>query len=151
MQREQVVRAFVDLPATGRFGRADKAPPALATGRGVLQWIRNGVPAERYDGEMKDGLYEGRGLINYGNGTRYDGDFRAGEREGRGTFVWSNGNRYIGDFRAGLVASFIGAVPAVLVGGVGTLLTVLLCIRLFPELYRVESFHSQQESGRKER
>jgi MFS family permease len=47
----------------------------------------------------------------------------------------------IGDFRAGLVAHFIGAVPAVLVGGVGTLLTVLLCIRLFPELYRVEGFH----------
>jgi MFS family permease len=49
----------------------------------------------------------------------------------------------IGDFRAGLVAHFIGAVPAVLVGGVGTLLTVLLCIRLFPELYRVERFHSK--------
>lgn len=50
----------------------------------------------------------------------------------------------IGDFRAGLVASVIGAVPAVLVGGVGTLLTVALCIRLFPELYRVESFHHKR-------
>jgi MFS family permease len=47
----------------------------------------------------------------------------------------------IGDFRAGLVANFIGAVPAVLVGGVGTLMVVLLCMRWFPELYRVESFH----------
>jgi MFS family permease len=46
----------------------------------------------------------------------------------------------LGDFRAGAVAAFIGAVPAVLVGGVGALLTVLLCIRLFPELYRMESF-----------
>jgi hypothetical protein len=49
----------------------------------------------------------------------------------------------IGDFRAGTVASFIGAVPAVLVGGIGTLLTVLLCIRAFPELYRVEGFHNK--------
>jgi MFS family permease len=49
----------------------------------------------------------------------------------------------IGDFRAGVVAHFFGAVPAVLIGGVGTLLTVLLCIRLFPELYRVERFHSK--------
>jgi MFS family permease len=50
----------------------------------------------------------------------------------------------IGDFRAGLVASFIGAVPAVLLGGIGTLMVVALCIRLFPELYRVESFHSKK-------
>ena len=38
----------------------------------------------------------------------------------------------IGDFRAGVVANFIGAVPAVLVGGIGTLLVVLLCIRAVP-------------------
>jgi MFS family permease len=50
----------------------------------------------------------------------------------------------IGDFRAGVVASFIGAVPAVLVGGIGTLMVVLLCIRLFPELYRVEGFHQKK-------
>src|SRR5262245_51086594 len=49
----------------------------------------------------------------------------------------------IGDFRAGLVANFIGAVPAVLVGGVGTLMVVLLCMRWFPELYRVEGFHNK--------
>jgi hypothetical protein len=46
----------------------------------------------------------------------------------------------LGDFRAGAVAAWIGAVPAVLVGGVGALLTVLLCVRLFPELYRLETF-----------
>jgi MFS family permease len=50
----------------------------------------------------------------------------------------------IGDFRAGAVASLIGATPAVLVGGIGTLLVVLLCLRLFPELYRVESFHDKR-------
>jgi MFS family permease len=49
----------------------------------------------------------------------------------------------IGDFRAGIVAHFIGAVPAVLLGGIGTLITVLLCIRLFPELYRVERFYGK--------
>jgi MFS family permease len=50
----------------------------------------------------------------------------------------------IGDFRAGAVANFIGATPAVLVGGIGTLLVVLLCMRLFPELYRVETFHDKR-------
>ena len=48
----------------------------------------------------------------------------------------------LGDFRAGMAAALISAIPAVLVGGIGTLLTVLLCIRMFPELYRVEGFHT---------
>jgi hypothetical protein len=50
----------------------------------------------------------------------------------------------LGDFRAGAMAALIGATSAVLVGGVGALLTVLLCIRLFPELYRLEGFHSKR-------
>jgi MFS family permease len=50
----------------------------------------------------------------------------------------------IGDFRAGVVAALIGVVPAVLLGGIGTLITVLVCIRMFPELYRVNSFHDER-------
>ncbi len=46
----------------------------------------------------------------------------------------------LGDFRAGAVAAWVGAGPAVLAGGVGALMIVLLCMRLFPELYRMESF-----------
>ena len=53
----------------------------------------------------------------------------------------------LGDFRAGMAAALIGAIPAVLVGGIGTLLTVLLCIRIFPELYAIEGFHTVRKSG----
>ncbi|MBM3527837.1 MAG: MFS transporter [Alphaproteobacteria bacterium] len=45
----------------------------------------------------------------------------------------------LGDFRAGLMASWIGTIPAVLVGGVGTLLVVLIGRKAFSELYNVES------------
>jgi MFS family permease len=48
----------------------------------------------------------------------------------------------LGDFRAGAMAAFIGAVPAVLVGGVCALLVTLTWIKLFPELYRVQSFRT---------
>jgi MFS family permease len=44
----------------------------------------------------------------------------------------------LGEFRAGAMASWIGAVPAVLVGGVGTLIVTLLWTRLFPELWRAD-------------
>jgi MFS family permease len=46
----------------------------------------------------------------------------------------------LGDFRAGLVAAWLGAVPAVLIGGVGALLVVLACWRVFPDLARVDCF-----------
>jgi MFS family permease len=46
----------------------------------------------------------------------------------------------IGDFRAGTVAAWIGATPAVLVGGFGTLIVVAACIRAFPALYHLERF-----------
>src|SRR4029077_2812589 len=38
----------------------------------------------------------------------------------------------LGEFRAGAMASWIGPVPAVLVGGIGTLLIALIWTRLFP-------------------
>jgi len=52
----------------------------------------------------------------------------------------------LGDFRAGVAAGLIGAIPAVLFGGIGTLLVVALGIKLFPELYRTERFHSVSPS-----
>ena len=73
----------------------------LAQGKGVLQWTRDGKPAERYEGEMKDGLYEGTGKITYANRARYEGEFKAGERDGRGTYVFPGGGRYTGPFREG--------------------------------------------------
>jgi MFS family permease len=41
----------------------------------------------------------------------------------------------LGEFRAGAMGSLIGAVPAVLVGGIGTLVITLLWIKLFPALW----------------
>ena len=53
-----------------------------------------------------------------------------------GLFVGASNQ--LGEFRAGAMASWIGAVPAVLVGGIGTLVIALLWTRLFPELWRAD-------------
>jgi MFS family permease len=50
----------------------------------------------------------------------------------------------LGDFRAGLTAAWFGTVPAVLIGGIGTLLVAAIWIRAFPALYRVERFQAQE-------
>ncbi|MFZ4409529.1 MAG: MFS transporter [Paracraurococcus sp.] len=44
----------------------------------------------------------------------------------------------LGDFRAGSVAALLGAVPAAVLGGLGTLLVAALWMRLFPELRKLE-------------
>ena len=44
----------------------------------------------------------------------------------------------LGDFRAGLMATWFGAVPAVLIGGLGAMVVTLLWMRLFPELPKID-------------
>lgn len=44
----------------------------------------------------------------------------------------------VGQFESGVTAQWFGTVPAVLIGGIGTMLVVLLWARLFPSLRRVD-------------
>jgi MFS family permease len=45
----------------------------------------------------------------------------------------------LGEFESGIVAGLIGAVPACIVGGIGTLIIVALWTKLFPALPKVET------------
>ena len=51
-----------------------------------------------------------------------------------GTFIQASNQ--LGEFRAGAMAEWLGPVGSVIVGGVGTLLVVILWIPLFPPLAR---------------
>lgn len=44
----------------------------------------------------------------------------------------------LGEFRAGLMAAWFGAVPAMLLGGIGAMLIALIWMRIFPEITRIE-------------
>jgi len=48
----------------------------------------------------------------------------------------------LGEFESGLTAALFGVVPAVLIGGAGTLVVVILWMRLFPQLVRIDSLRS---------
>ena len=48
----------------------------------------------------------------------------------------------LGEFESGLTASWFGIVAAVLIGGIGTLLVVVLWSRLFPALRTVDRLDS---------
>ncbi len=57
--------------------------------------------------------------------------------------VFTGASNEIGEFRAGAMAAAIGAVPAVLVGGVGSLIVAAVCWRAFPQLAKVERFDQE--------
>ena len=50
----------------------------------------------------------------------------------------SSASSELGEFESGLTAQLFGAVPAVVLGGLGTLLVVLLRAWRFPKLGRVD-------------
>jgi MFS family permease len=58
--------------------------------------------------------------------------------------LFSGTSNQLGDFRAGVMAAWLGAIPAVLVGGVGILLVVLIWTRAFPALRHFDSFYMKK-------
>lgn len=52
--------------------------------------------------------------------------------------VFLSASNEVGQFESGLTAQWLGTVPAVVAGGVGTILVVLLWARLFPALRKAE-------------
>jgi MFS family permease len=63
--------------------------------------------------------------------------------------IFIGASNEVGQFESGVTAAWLGAVPAVLVGGVGTLLIVALWAILFPDLRRVDQLHTENGSQAK--
>lgn len=63
------------------------------------QYYANGK--KKYEGEFRNGVFEGRGTHWLPNGNVYTGDFRQGLYHGRGTLYYANGDHYIGSFWQG--------------------------------------------------
>jgi MFS family permease len=57
----------------------------------------------------------------------------------------------LGEFESGVTASWFGLVPAVIIGGVGTLLVVLVWSRLFPSLASADRLEDETEVGAQDR
>lgn len=52
--------------------------------------------------------------------------------------IFVGASNELGEFESGVTAAWLGVVPAVVVGGVGTILVVLAWRRLFPDLYHMD-------------
>lgn len=59
-------------------------------------------------------------------------------RVGAVNFLFINASNQLGQFESGLTAALFGAMPAAVIGGVGTIAIALLWMKLFPSLRNVE-------------
>jgi MFS family permease len=59
-------------------------------------------------------------------------------RVGAVNFLFINASNQLGGFESGVTAALFGTVPAVLLGGIGTVVVALLWMKLFPALRNVE-------------
>jgi len=53
----------------------------------------------------------------------------------------TNTSNQLGIFRAGTAAAVFGTVPSVLLGGLSTIVVVLISTKIFRELYHAERYH----------
>ena len=73
----------------------------LVDGTGVLQFLLSGIPDEKYEGEMKAGYAEGRGVQVMLDGGRYEGEFSRSRQHGQGTYYAPDGSIYEGAWHLG--------------------------------------------------
>lgn len=59
-------------------------------------------------------------------------------RVGAVNYLFINASNQLGEFESGMVAALLGAMPAAVLGGIGTILVALIWMRLFPTLRDVE-------------
>jgi MFS family permease len=66
-------------------------------------------------------------------------------RVGAVYFIFIGTSNELGEFESGVTASWFGAVPAVVIGGIGTLLVVLIWMRAFPALLNHDRLEAPAE------
>jgi len=59
-------------------------------------------------------------------------------RVGAVNFLFVNASSQLGEFESGMTAALLGAMPSVVLGGLGTILVALLWMKLFPTLRDME-------------
>jgi hypothetical protein len=73
----------------------------LMEGDGVMQWLLDGKPDDRYEGHMSAGWAEGEGTLTRADGGRYAGSWKKSLQDGSGRYEGADGAVYEGDWKDG--------------------------------------------------
>ena len=63
-------------------------------------------------------------------------------------YLFVGSSNTLGEFESGLVAAWLGAVPSVIIGGLGSLLVAGIWMLLFPDLRRIDRYDPADRSKR---
>jgi hypothetical protein len=83
----------LEAQALGQWGSGTGAAPSVQK----LEW----ATGASWDGQTRDGWYEGAGRMTYHEGTEYKGTYLNGKRHGTGTARMANGDSYDGTWAFG--------------------------------------------------
>jgi MFS family permease len=61
-------------------------------------------------------------------------------------YLFVGASNTLGEFESGTVAAWLGAVPSVLIGGIGSLLIAATWMGLFPDLRKIDRFEAADEN-----
>ena len=67
----------------------------MANGKGKMTWVDGSV----YVGNFKNDRSHGRGKMVWANGEVYEGSYKNGLKDGKGKYTWPDGEFYEGDYR----------------------------------------------------
>jgi|GEM_PF-1538908 len=88
----------VSMPTNEDIFAVEELPPVKPP-PGPMQISVVTLPnGDRYEGQFKEGLFNGWGVYYYHNGDKYEGEFKDDMKHGRGTLIYRNGDRYVGEF-----------------------------------------------------
>ena len=69
-------------------------------------------------------------------------------RVGAINYLFVGTSNTLGEFESGLLAAWLGAVPSVLIGGIGSLLVAAIWMMIFPSLRRIDKFEPADDKLR---
>ena len=124
--RNHAARRHADVSGGDRVRRRDHGVRAFPFGLAVA--VRAGDHGRRGHGQ--------RGDPSVAGAARNTDDMRG--RVNAVNFLFINASNQLGEFESGVTAALFGAVPAALLGGLGTVAVALLWMKLFPSLRKAE-------------
>ena len=68
-------------------------------GFGILVFVSGAFKGDRYEGEFRNGQYNGKGIYSHTSGERYEGDYKNNKRNGKCIYYFADGSWTEGEAR----------------------------------------------------
>ena len=76
----------------------------LKEGKGILYYEKdNDKKRKKYEGDFKNNEPDGKGILYWKHGDKYEGCLKKDKMEGKGVYRWKDGERYEGDRVNGII------------------------------------------------